>query len=160
MCDCMSGTQESDREVKWSECDDDYLRERHPIPADLYDEKQDCIANSHVLHGSDAFRRSMEVRLACQRVCIEDRDDAALRMALDARPRPYREYCVGDCVAYWRKRGNLKKDKAKWHGRAIVIGREKQNVWTAHGQTCLHCAPEHLRSFSRLDLFVQICCRY
>ena len=72
-----------------------------------------------------------------------------MRRALAARPRPWREFKVGDQVAFWRKgkgRG-MRFGHARWHGRAIVLALcpGSKNVWIAYGHQLLKVSQEQLR---------------
>ena len=46
-----------------------------------------------------------------------------MRRAMVARPRPWREFQVGDQLAFWRqgKGWGMRSGHARWHGRAIVL---------------------------------------
>eukprot|EP00959_Pyramimonas_sp_CCMP1952_P307203 6429889-Pyramimonas_sp.AAC.1 len=77
-----------------------------------------------------------------------------MRAALDARPRPLREFRAGDRVACWRRgrgKGRQKdgKKNARWHGRATVLGEENGHYWLSHAGTLIRAAPEHLRHATR-----------
>ena len=56
-------------------------------------------------------------------------DNLATRQALDQRPRPLREFSVGDEVAVWR-RGTGKgapgrrQRRAHWRGHGIIFGEQ------------------------------------
>ena len=66
--------------------------------------------------------RAIQIRRAAQQALVECQDDKAVRHALVARPRPWREFQVGDQVAFWRKgkgRG-MKHGHTRWHGRAVI----------------------------------------
>ena len=47
--------------------------------------------------------RAVQIRQAARKAFVESQDDKAMRRALVARPRPWREFKVGDQVAFWRK---------------------------------------------------------
>ena len=67
--------------------------------------------------------RAVQIRQAARKAFVESQDDKAMRRALVARPRPWRDFKVGDQVAFWRKgkgRG-MRSGHARWHGRAIVL---------------------------------------
>ena len=69
------------------------------------------------------MERAHAVRRAARQAWFELEDSRALRVALDSRPRPQRDFAMGDLVAYWRKpRGH---QKPRWHGRGVVIACEK-----------------------------------
>ena len=67
--------------------------------------------------------RATQIRQAARQALMECQDDKAMRRALVARPRPWREFQVGDQFAIWRKgkgRG-MKHGHARWHGRAVTL---------------------------------------
>ena len=47
--------------------------------------------------------RAVQIRQAARKAFVESQDHKAMRRALVARPRPWREFKVGDQVAFWRK---------------------------------------------------------
>ena len=47
--------------------------------------------------------RATQIRQAARQAFVECQDDKAMRRALVARPRPWREFQVGDQVAFWQK---------------------------------------------------------
>ena len=47
--------------------------------------------------------RAVQNRQAARKAFVESQDDKAMRRALVARPRPWRDYIVGDQLAFWRK---------------------------------------------------------
>ena len=64
-------------------------------------------------------------------------------------PRPWRDFKVGDQVAFWRKgkgRG-MRSGHARWHGRAIVLAlcQVSKNVWIAYRHQLLKVSQEQLR---------------
>ena len=68
--------------------------------------------------------RAIQIRHAARKASVESHDDKALRRALVARPRPWREFQVGDQVAFWRKgkgRG-MRFGHARWHGGSQCAG--------------------------------------
>ena len=80
--------------------------------------------------------RATQIRQAARQAFLECQDDKAMRRALVARPRPWREFQVGDQVAFWRKgkgRGT-KYGHARWHGRAVILALclGSKNVWVAY----------------------------
>ena len=67
--------------------------------------------------------RATQIRQAARQVFVEGQDHRAMRRAPVARPRPWREFQVGDQVAFWRKgkgRG-MRHGHARWHGQAVVL---------------------------------------
>ena len=65
--------------------------------------------------------RAVQIRQAARKAFVESQDDKAMRRSLVARPRPWREFKVGDPVAFWRKgKGReMRSGHARWHGRAM-----------------------------------------
>ena len=55
------------------------------------------------------FERATQIRQAARQAFVECQDDKVMRRALVARPRPWREFQVGDQVPFWRKR------QGSWH---------------------------------------------
>ena len=66
--------------------------------------------------------RAIQIRQAARQAFVESQDDNAMRRALVARPRPWREFQVGDQVAVWRnvKGRSMRSGQARWHGRAVA----------------------------------------
>ena len=69
--------------------------------------------------------------------------------ALVARPRPWREFQVGDQVAFLRKgkgRG-MKHGHARWHGRAVILALclGSKSAWVAYRHQLLKVSQEKLR---------------
>ena len=93
--------------------------------------------------------RATQIRQAARQAFVECQDDKAMRRALVARPRPWREFQVGDQVAFWQKgkgRG-MKHDHARWHGRAVILALclGSENVWVACRHQLLKVSEEQLR---------------
>ena len=93
--------------------------------------------------------RAIQIRQAARQAFVESQDDKAMRRAVVARPRPWREFQVGDQVAFWRKgkgRG-MRHGHARWHGRAVVLALcpGSKNVWVAHRHQLLKVSQEQLR---------------
>ena len=86
--------------------------------------------------------RAAQIRQAARQAVVESQDDRAMRRALVARPRPWREFQVGDQVAFWRKGRH-----ARWHGRAAVLALcpGSKNVWVAYRHQLLKVSQEQLR---------------
>ena len=116
-----------------------------PLPAELLNDDPDPISISHAVNDEN-FSRSMSIRLAARLAIIAYNDDEAIRKALDARPRPDRPFRARDRVAYWRRgRGAGKKNEARWHGRATILGQEGDDFWLVHAGSLLKACPEHMR---------------
>ena len=80
--------------------------------------------------------RAVQIRQAARKAFVEIHDDKAMRRALVARPHPWRDFKVGDQVAFWRKgkgRG-MRSGRARWHGTAIVLALcpGSKKVWIAY----------------------------
>ena len=80
--------------------------------------------------------RAIQIRQAARQAFVESQDDKAMRRALVARRRPWREFQVGDQVAFWHKvkgRG-MRHGHARWHGRAVVLAMcpGSKIVWVAY----------------------------
>ena len=93
--------------------------------------------------------RATQFCQAARQALVECQDDRAMRRALLARPRPWREFHVGDQVAFWRKgkgRG-MRHGHARWHGRAVVLALcpDSKNVWVAYRHLSLKVSQEQLR---------------
>ena len=93
--------------------------------------------------------RAVQIRQEARKAFVESQDDKAMRRALVARPRSWRDFKVGDQVAFWRKgkgRG-MRSGHARWHGRAIVLALcpGSKNVWIAYRHQLLKVSQEQLR---------------
>ena len=65
--------------------------------------------------------------------------------ASDVAPAQH-QFSLGDQVYYWRGRGRAKRDwSARWHGPAIVIGYEGNNLWLTHRNCTVKCSTRHVR---------------
>ena len=93
--------------------------------------------------------RAVQIRQAARKVFVESQDDKAMRRALVARPRFWRDFKVGDQVAFWRKgRGRrMRSGHARWHGRTIVLALYplSKNVWITYRHQLLKVSQEQLR---------------
>ena len=71
------------------------------------------------------------------------------RRALDQRPRPLREFSVGDDVAVWRrgtgKGAPGKQRRTQWRGPGIILGAVRGNYFVAMPGSVIKAAPEQLR---------------
>ena len=95
----------------------------------------------------DTAAKAQQIRMAARRATLEMQDQGDMRKALEARPRPLRPFEVGDKVAYWRKgKGQgFKLGRARWYGRATIIGKQGVNYILAHRGAFLREAPEQIR---------------
>ena len=93
--------------------------------------------------------RATQIRQAARQAFEESQDDKAMRRALVVRPRPWREFQVGEQVAFWRrgKGRGMRHGHARWHGRAVVLAlcSGSKNVWVAHRRQLLGVCQEQLR---------------
>ena len=111
---------------------------------DLAEEKPDPISNSAILEDAIAEYQHRARSVARQEV-LKQLDHRAARIALNARPRPLREFRVGDEVAVWRRGKGIKKTTARWRGPGIVAGHASGNIWVSMPGSFLKCTPEQLR---------------
>ena len=76
-------------------------------------------------------------------------DNLATRRALDQRPRPLREFSVGDEVAVWRrgtgKGAPGKQRRAQWPGSSIILGAVRGIYFVAMPGSVIKADPEQLR---------------
>ena len=76
-------------------------------------------------------------------------DNLATRRALDQRPRPLREFSVGDEVAVWRrgtgKGAPGKQRRAQWRGPGIILGAVRGHYFVAMPGSVVKAALEQLR---------------
>ncbi|CAE8625872.1 unnamed protein product [Polarella glacialis] len=101
------------------------------------------------------FARRLGIQAAAQRSLAGLRYSRALSRAFLARPRAESSepsqlhFDVGDEVLFWRGVGRRKAKHSlwsfRWMGPAIVIGREKQNIWVSFRGAALKCDPRHCR---------------
>ena len=64
-------------------------------------------------------------------------------------------YQVGDQVYYWRGLGKHKVKKhwaQRWHGPAVVIGHEQNNLWLAHRNLTIKASARHVRAAEASEL--------
>ena len=111
---------------------------------DLAGEQPDPISNSAILEDAVAEYQHRARSIARQEV-LKQLDHRAARVALNARPRPHREFRVGDEVAVWRRGKGIKKTTARWRGPGIVAGQASGNIWVSMPGSFIKCTPEQLR---------------
>ena len=115
------------------------------IPGDdLLGEDPNPIANGAILEDSIADF-SHRARLVARQAVLEALDHRAARIALNTRPRPFREFRPGDEVAVWRRGRGIKKSSARWRGPGIVAGATGGNLWVSMPGAFIKCSPEQLR---------------
>ena len=111
---------------------------------DLACESPNHISNSAILEDAIAEYQHRARSVARQEV-LQTLDHPAARIALNARPRPLREFRVGDEVAVWRRGKGLKRSSARWRGPGIVAGSAGGNYWVSMPGSFIKCTPEQLR---------------
>ena len=111
---------------------------------DLAQEQPDPISSSAILEDAIAEFQHRARSVARQEV-LKQLDHRAARVALNARPRPLREFRVGDEVAVWRRGKGIKKTTARWRGPGIVAGHASANLWVSMPGSFIKCSPEQLR---------------
>ena len=72
------------------------------LPGDLLQDLPNVISSSSVLH-DDVAAHTARTRSNARLAVMQFNDHLATRRALDQRPRPLREFSVGDKVAGWRR---------------------------------------------------------
>ena len=120
----------------------------HELPGDLLQDLPNVISSSSILH-DDVAAHTARIRSNARLAVMQFNDNLATRRALDQRPRPFREFSVGDEVAVWR-RGTGKVHLAingelngvvlasSWEQFAEII------VWLCR-ESVIKAAPEQLR---------------
>ena len=111
---------------------------------DLAQEQPDPISNRAILEDAIAEFQH-EARSVARQEVLKQLDHRAARVALNARPRPLREFRVGDEVAVWRRGKGIKKTTARWRGPGIVAGHASGNLWVSMPGSFIKCSPEQLR---------------
>ena len=72
------------------------------LPGDLLQDLPNVISSSSILH-DDVAAHAARIRSNARLAVMQFNDNLATRRALDQRPRPLREFSVGDEVAVWRR---------------------------------------------------------
>lgn len=111
---------------------------------DLAGEQPDPISNSAILEDAIAEYQH-RARSVARQEALKQLDHRAARIALNARPRPEREFRIGDEVAVWRRGKGIKKTTARWRGPGIVAGHASGNLWVSMPGSFIKCTPEQLR---------------
>ena len=118
------------------------------LPGDLLQDLPNVISSSSTLH-DDVAAHAARVRSSARLAVMQFNDNLATRRALDQRPRPLREFSVGDEVAVWRRgtgKGALgKQQRAQWRGPGIILGAVRGNYFVAMPGSVIKAAPEQLR---------------
>ena len=116
-----------------------------PLPEDLMDSSLSLMTNSAVLNDEEFARRAC-IRQAARVDTLASKDDRAMRMALDARPRVRIPFQPGDMVAFWRSgKGRSRRMRARWRGLAYVVAEQRGNFILSFGGQWLLAAPWQLR---------------
>ena len=100
------------------------------LPGDLLQDLPNVISSSSILH-DDVAAHTARIRSNARLAVMQFNDNLATRRALDQRPRPFREFFVGDEVAVWRrgtgKGAPGKQRRAQWRGPGIILGAVRGN---------------------------------
>ena len=118
------------------------------LPGDLLQDLPNVISSSACLH-DDVAAHTARIRSNARLAVMQFNDNLATRRALDQRPRPLREFSVGDEVAVWRRgTGNGapgKQRRAQWRGPGIILGAVRGNCFVAMPGSVIKAALEQLR---------------
>ena len=118
------------------------------LPGDLLQDLPNVISSSSILH-DDVAAHTARIRSNARLAVMQFNDNLATRRALDQRPRPLREFSVGDEVAVWRrgtgKGAPGKQRRAQWRGPGIILGAVRGNYFVAMPGSVIKAAPEQLR---------------
>ena len=121
---------------------------RNPeLPGDLLQDLPNVISSSSILH-DDVAAQTARIRSNARLAVLQFNDNLGTRRALDERPRPLREFTVGDEVAAWRrgtgKGAPGKQRRAQWRGPGIILGAVRGNYFVAMLGSVIKAAPEEL----------------
>ena len=102
------------------------------LPGDLLEDLPNVISSSSILH-DDVAAHTARIRSNARLAVMQFNDNLATRRALDQRPKPLKEFSVGDEVAVWRrgtgKGAPGKQRRAQWRGpEALRMGIESLTV--------------------------------
>ena len=111
---------------------------------DLLGDNPNPISNGAILEDAVA-EFAHRARMSARQAVLETLDHRAARIALNARPRPLREFRPGDEVAVWRRGRGIKKNMARWRGPGVVAGEAGGNYWVSMPGSFIKCSPEQLR---------------
>ena len=118
------------------------------LPRDLLQDLPNVISSSSILH-DDVAALTARIRSTARLAVMQYNDNLATRRALDQRPRPLREFAVGDIVAVWRrgtgKGAPVKQRRAQWRGPGIILGAVRGNYFVAMPGSVIKAAPEQRR---------------
>ena len=107
------------------------------LPGDLLQDLSNVISSSSILHDNVAAHTA-RIRSNARLEVMQFNDNLATRRALDQRPRPLREFSVGDEVAVWRRdtgKGAPGKQRRgtmawSWHH----LGRSPRQIFCGHAR--------------------------
>ena len=118
------------------------------LPGDLLQDLPNVISSSSILH-DDVAAHTARIRSNARLAVMQFNDNLATRRALDQRPRPFRNFSVGDEVAVWRrgtgKGAPGKQRRAQWRCPGIILGAFRGNYFVAMLGRFIKAAPEQLR---------------
>ena len=119
------------------------------LPGDLLQDLPKVISSSSILH-DDVAAHTARILSNARVAVMQFNDNLATLGALDQRPRPLREFSVGDEVAVWRrgtgKGAPGKQRRAQWRGLGIILlGAVRGNYFVAMPGSVIKAAPEQLR---------------
>ena len=104
------------------------------LPGDLLQDLANVISSSSILH-DDVAAHTTHIASYARMAVMQFNDNLATRRALDQRPRPLREFSVGDEVAVWRrgtgKGAPGKQRRAQFRGPGIILGAVRGNYFVA-----------------------------
>ena len=94
------------------------------VPGDLLQDLSDVTSPSSVFHDDEAAHTA-RVKSITRQAVLQNNDNLAVRRALDQRPRPFRDFAVGDEVAVWRRGTGQgapgRQRRAQWRGPGIIL---------------------------------------
>ena len=127
------------------------------LPGDLLQDLPNVISSSSILH-DDVAAHTARIRSNARLAVMQFNDNLATRRALDQRPRPFREFSVGDEVAVWRrgtgKGAPGKQRRAQWRGPGIILGAVRGNYFVAMPGSVIKAAPERTAEEQETDRVV------
>jgi hypothetical protein len=108
------------------------------------------------------YTRSLQIRESAMKAVVALDHSEKWKAALQHRGRPtLKTYFPGEWVYYWQRqgtraniKGRMRRDAYRWHGPAIIIGREwdhrgeTHSYWVSHGGMLKLVVQEHLRAMS------------
>ena len=97
---------------------------------------------------NDYVAENLNAMYLARKAFIEQESAERLRRALNRKSRTYSNvvFCQGDQVYYWRN------NSTEWHGPAVVIGRDGQQVLVKHGGYYVRVHPCRLQHCRQPDM--------